>query len=225
VPLTVYALRKDGFAGAISLRIKEAPSGFSLGGATIHAGQDQARLTLTTPSRGREGSFNLTLEGRAIIAGRETIHPVVPAENMMQAFAYRHLVPAKELAVEVGGARMPHGALKISSESPVKIPAGGTARVRVSGAGPAFADRFKLELSEPPEGISLGKISPTSDGVEIELAADPVKIKAGLEGNLILNLFADRAQAPGAGKKPANNRRLALDCLPAVPFETVAGSR
>ena len=30
VPITVYALRKDGFSGEIALRLKDAPDGFTL---------------------------------------------------------------------------------------------------------------------------------------------------------------------------------------------------
>ena len=41
VPLTVYALRKDGFSGPISLNLKDAPKGFSLTNARIPEKQDQ----------------------------------------------------------------------------------------------------------------------------------------------------------------------------------------
>ena len=47
VPVTVYALRKDGFTGEISLALKDAPRGFVLTGGVIPAGQDEARVTLT----------------------------------------------------------------------------------------------------------------------------------------------------------------------------------
>jgi hypothetical protein len=35
------------------------------------------------------------------VDGAEIIRPVVPAEDQMQAFFYRHLVPAQELQVKV----------------------------------------------------------------------------------------------------------------------------
>ena len=42
-------------------------------------------------------------QGRADVAGQELRRPAVPAEDMMQAFLYRHLVPAQEfLAVLLG---------------------------------------------------------------------------------------------------------------------------
>ena len=49
VPITVHALRRDGFNGPIDLELKDAPAGFSLSGATIPAGQAKVRLTLTVP--------------------------------------------------------------------------------------------------------------------------------------------------------------------------------
>ncbi len=101
VPLTVFALRKDGFSGEIALLLKGAPEGFALDGARIPAGQDQARLTLKVPPLPSKEPLTLHLEGRATIEGRTVSHPAVPAEDMMQAFAYQHLVPAQELKIAV----------------------------------------------------------------------------------------------------------------------------
>ncbi len=49
VPVTVYALCKDGFAGDIELALKDSPKGLALGGGIIGAGQDKVRATLTFP--------------------------------------------------------------------------------------------------------------------------------------------------------------------------------
>ena len=40
-------------------------------------------------------------EGRAIVDGKTITHNALPAEDMMQAFAYRHLVPADSLLIDV----------------------------------------------------------------------------------------------------------------------------
>jgi len=40
---------------------------------------------------------NLAVVGRAKIADREVVHEAVPAEDRMQAFLWRHLVPAEDL--------------------------------------------------------------------------------------------------------------------------------
>ena len=49
VPVTVTALRRDGFSGDIALGLKDAPAGSALGGAIVPSGQDQVRITLTVP--------------------------------------------------------------------------------------------------------------------------------------------------------------------------------
>ena len=140
----------------------------------------------------------------------------------MQAFAYRHLVPAKETEVAVSGRLMNRMPLRILSATPVRIPAGGTARVLISAPGSAFANRVRLELSEPPDGIALGSVSPTSEGTEIELRSDSAKAKPGLKGNLIVNIMPGQVLvAAKKNKKQGNQPRAAVGTLPAIAFEIV----
>jgi hypothetical protein len=222
VPLTVYALRRDGFTNEITLALQDAPTGFKLTGAKVPANQDQVRLTLMAPPEPTEEPLRLSLEGRAFVQGHAVLHPAVPAEDMMQAFAYRHLVPVTELDVAVSGRFMNRMPLRILSATPVKIPAGGTARVRVGAPSSVFANRFRLELNEPPEGITLGKVSPVGEGAEIELHSDAAKAKPGLKGNLIVNIMqGDALVAAQKNKKQANQKRLAVGTLPAIPFEVI----
>jgi hypothetical protein len=78
-------------------------------------------------------------------------------------------------------------------------------------------------LSEPPEGITLEKVSPSDEGAEIVLHIDAAKAKLGLKGNLIVNLLPGKTMvAAQKGKKPANQRRGPVGVLPAIPFEIVA---
>ena len=222
VPVTVYALRRDGFTNEISLDLADAPKGFRLTGAKVPANQDQVRLTLQAPPEATDAPVQLSVEGRALIQGHPVEHLAVPAEDMMQAFAYRHLVAAREMDVTVSGRFMNRMPLKILSATPVKIPAGGTARVRVSAPGGALANRFRLELSEPPEGITLGSVSPVNEGTEIELRSDAAKAKPGLKGNLIVNIMPGQTLiAAKKNKKQGNQPRAAVGTLPAIPFEVV----
>jgi hypothetical protein len=112
VPLTVYALRKDRFSNEIALFLKDAPAGFTLSGGRVPANQDQVRLTLKAPPTPLKEPLSLCLEGRAEIRGRQIVRPAVPAEDMMQAFIYRHLVPVKDLKIMVIG--------RGKSEAPMK---------------------------------------------------------------------------------------------------------
>ena len=224
VSVTVYALRKDGFTNAIELHLQNAPPGFSLSGARVAENQDKAQFTLKAPPRAGNEPVNLTLAGSALIAGREIVHATVPAEDMMQAFAYRHLVPAQELVVAVAGNPRPFAgsAIKILSSTPVKIPVGGTANVRVATPSGAFANRFDLELNGAPEGIVIESVAPVSAGIEIALHCDAARFKPGFKGNLIVNILPKIPPSTPGAQKPGNQRRGLVGTLPAIPFEIVA---
>ncbi|MBU0715529.1 MAG: hypothetical protein KJ964_09265 [Verrucomicrobia bacterium] len=95
--LKVYAIRQDGFTGNIKFNLKGAPSGFELKGGNLTGTQELARLTLKTSLGETQDPVNLIIEGCATNGGRKVVHAAVPAEDRMQAFLWRHLVPAKEL--------------------------------------------------------------------------------------------------------------------------------
>jgi hypothetical protein len=217
-PLTVYALRKDGFAGEIKLSLKDAPADFGLSGGRVPAGQDQVRLTVTVPPSPSAEPVALSIEGRAKIDGAEVVRPAVPAEDMMQAFAYRHLVPAKELLASGSERWGRRGAVKILSNVPVKIPAGGTARVQIGAPTRTPLGEISLELNEPPDGVTIQSVSPIRGGTEIVLKTDAAKVAPGLKGNLIVNVLLQRSG--GAKKQPQGKGSNAqIGTLPAIPFE------
>ena len=175
---------------------------------------------LTVPATPQKEPFSLHIEGRAKISGRDATRQAVPAEDMMQAFAYRHLVPSDDLEVAVGGKSMFRAAVKILSKTPVRIPAGGTVKVEI-GVPPALLDRVRFELSDPPEGVAIKSVSPAGKAAEIVLQSDGAKAKTGLKGNLIVAAYAKNA-APGKAKGKGMRRAVALTTLPAIPFEIVA---
>ncbi|HEU5396304.1 MAG TPA: hypothetical protein VFV81_03995, partial [Verrucomicrobiae bacterium] len=222
VPATVYVIRRDGFTNAIDLDLRGGSPEFSLSGARIAAGQGKVQLTIKASPQAQRLVTGLVIEGRAVIGGREMIHAAVPAEDMMQAFAYRHLVPSHELAVAVANNPRPFAAatLKILDPTPIKIPMGGTARVRVATPSAAFANRFDFELGDAPEAITLAGVSPSAAGMEMVLECSRTNISAGASGNLIVNLLPKAsAKAPAAGK---NRQRKPVGALPAIPFEIVS---
>jgi hypothetical protein len=220
VPITVHALRKDGFSGDIALALKGAPRGFTLIGGLLPTGRDEVRLTLTVPPQPQPAPLSLSLEGRATIQGHQLARLAVPADDMMQAFAYWHLVPASDLKVAVRRGAMLRSPITISSPDPLDIPAGGTARFQVQV--PTILTKVQFELSDPPEGIALRNASPVRDGTELVLQCDAAKAKPGLKGNLIVNISAERVAPPANAKQQANRQRVSLGTLPAIPFEVVA---
>ena len=220
VALAVYALRRDGFAGPIDLALVDTPAGFTLSGGRLPADQDQVRITLTAPAKSSKDPYHVHLEGRAQIGGRDVVRQAVPAEDLMQAFAYRHLVPAAELQVAVSGRGASRASVRILGDLPLKIPAGGTARLRVGIPADTAFGKIDLELSEPPDGIALRDVSSDRSSTEIVLAGDADKIKPGLRGNLIVNAFIT-PKPRASDSKPANPRRMPIGALPAIPFEIV----
>ena len=122
VPITVYALRKDGFTGDITVTLKDAPKGFTLRGNRVPADKDQVNLALRVPVGPIKKALSLSLEGRAEIQGREVVRPAVPADDMQQAFIYRHLVCAEDLKVAVIGRAKPRTPAKGLSPKNVKKP-------------------------------------------------------------------------------------------------------
>ena len=99
--LTVYAQRKDGFTGPIQLSLRDPPAGFSAGPITISPTQNVARLNVKTDLASTPEPVNLLIAGSAKIAEEQISHDAVPAEDRMQAFLWRQLVPAKDLKVLV----------------------------------------------------------------------------------------------------------------------------
>jgi hypothetical protein len=223
VPITVHVLRKDGFTNSVELRLKNSPPGFSLTGAMIRENQDKAQFTLKAAPQCARGITNLVLEGKATLAGCEIIHEALPADERMQAFAYWHLVPAQELALCVAGNPRPFASseLRILSGTPVRIPIGGEARVRIGAPSPLFAERFSLELANAPEGLAIRQLSPAEGGLEIAVVSDTNKTKVGVTGNLIINIFAKNTRLPPAAAKQ-NLQRNAVGALPAIPFIIVS---
>jgi hypothetical protein len=99
--LTVYAFRKDGFTNTVKLVLKDPPPGFSALPVLLTGTQMVKTLTFKADLLETKRPVNLTIEGRAQVGAEEVVHAAVPAEDRMQAFLWRHLVPAQELSVLV----------------------------------------------------------------------------------------------------------------------------
>lgn len=221
VPVTVFTLRRDGFTNEIKLSLKDAPPGFALAGARVPAGQDHIRVTLSAPFNAPSEPADLYFEGFAVVQGRAVIHAAVPADDMMQAFLYRHLVPAQELKVAVTGRGAGRAQLRLTGGSPVKISTNGTTRVQLSLPTRGFLPPFRYELSDPPEGLTLQSINPGRDGLELVLQAGAATLKPNTEGNLIVNaFFAGNAQGTNARPQAARQAN-PIGTLPAIPFVIV----
>jgi hypothetical protein len=95
--LTIHALRRDGFTGPIRIALKEPPPGFSASPMMLQGTQTVARLALRCDLTATKDPVNLCIVGSARIGEKQIIREAVPAEDRMQAFLWRHLVPAQDL--------------------------------------------------------------------------------------------------------------------------------
>lgn len=217
-PICLYAVRKDGFGGDIEVIVKDAPAGFTLSGGRIPKGCDRVRMTLAASRATSDRPVMLELEGRAWIDGTLVRRPVVPSEDMMQAFIYRHLVPSRNLMVAVRGASRRGPVARVIDDRAIRLPLGGTAKVTVKTSKFPLLQNVTFELSEPPTGVTLDRVTMVPDGLTLTLKADVKSAKAGLADNLIVEAFAE---APGGAPQKAKerNQRISLGVLPAIPFE------
>lgn len=216
--VTVRAVRLDGFDGDIDLKLGAAPPGFTLSAGRIAQGKDSVPVTLTAPRDAPRGIQAWQIVGQAQIGGAAVSHVAVPAEDMMQAFAYQHLVPQQELLAAVPDYRrvpviwrpLAEG-LQPATAGPVRIPLGGTAPVLIK-LPVAGAANLRFELANKARGVRLESAVPGPGGVTLTVRADAYIAAAGEAANLIFEAY----RVP-----PAPARPVSLGVLPAIPYQIV----
>jgi len=212
VPMTVHALRKDGFNGEIELVLKEPDLEFRISGGRVPANADRVRISLTAPLRPLDAPAPIRIEGRARINGETVAREAVPADDLMQAFAYRHLVPAQDLLVAVAKRRAAQP-VKLSGMLPIRVTPGGTAAITVETAQGPRLSQVQLQLNDPPKGLTLGEVSVVPEGLSFAINADAAA-EPGTEDNLIVDAYLK----PGEDAKP-DAKPTFIGTLPAIPFQ------
>ena len=148
----------------------------------------------------------------------------------MQAFFYRHLVPARQLVASVTAGRrptppvsvIPAGSVSVIPAGTIAVPAGGTAEVRIQTAAGPLLEKVHLTLNDPPAGLSLAEVRPEADGMTLILSADGNVLEPGYTDNLIVAADMAAEDAPGRGAGTKKKGRVALGVLPPIPIEVVA---
>ena len=152
--VTVYAMRKDGFTGPIKLSLTDPPAGFTAAPVTIPENQWTAKLTLKAGPNPTPSPVRLTITGTATIDSRETVRTVVPAEDRMQAFLWRHLVPATELLAVVADPKFQPVPKRVPPPRPVPL------------TGPPAPGSEPLPFVGPPTPPELVKPKITRSQIE-----------------------------------------------------------
>lgn len=223
VPLCVHVLRKEGFEGEVEVGLVGAASGYRLTGGRIPAGRDKIWMALATPAEAVGKPVAIRLEGKAKCGETMVTRAAVPAEDMMQAFAYQHLVPSQELAVMVTPQmRMLPWLELVALAEPLKIRVGGTAQVEVKTPRGGLPPNLKLELKEAPEGLSIKAITPTATGVVVTVEVKAGTLKPGYADNLVIATIVE-IEARGPQGRAGQKWRGPVGVLPAVRYEVVGG--
>jgi hypothetical protein len=215
VPITVHALRLDGFEGDIVVKLKDAPRGSQLSGEVIPGNQSQVPMTLSVPMEDGNGTSHLSLEGLATVDGKKVQRTSMPADDWMQAFFYHHLVTTSEMLVTVTGKQRPLMRW-VNSDHQIDLLPGRPYGLRFE-LPPALNGQVKFELNDPPAGITIDRTSQVDGGIIVYLMADKIKTAAGLRGNLLLSTSIEHPS--GKGKATVQTT-----LLPALPFEVFAAT-
>ena len=226
IPFRVHALRKDGFEGPIIISLKDAPEGIELHGEKIPTSSNSVRMTIRAPYEMEPDEFALKIQGTAVIDGKIISHTAAAADDMMQAFLYRHLVPCEELMVSVRkkGPKSPY--LRISPSSPVEIPLGGAAMVTLSAWPKQWQQlqNVQLALYQPPAGIKLAEINVEKNNLTFMLCADKDNTTAGLQDNVIIEAIKEYHPKDKDGNLMETTKTYSMGAIPAIPIKIVAST-
>jgi hypothetical protein len=152
--LTVTAIRRNAFAGEIALSVCDLPPGFAASPAVLGPKQEQVLLTITTPAGAQVATFSPTVVGTAALNGAPVTRTAIPAEAVMQAFAYTHHVPAREMLLSV----VQFDTFALQFESPPRGP---------------------IEL-KPGGSVELVVIVKRKDGIKGGIAIKPAAVTPGV---------------------------------------------
>lgn len=216
--LTVFALRQDGFDGPIDLALDVPGNGLRLSGARIPAGAESVQLTVTAhPNLAPSSPVSLALSGIATIAGRPVTHPAAACDDTMQAFLWRHLVPAAQWLAQITP-RAP--VLRIASPEIARLAAGQplTVKIELAPQGPAF-ESLTAELVNPPPGLALTASRARGRTLELTLTADSLPPAGQRAGNLIFSVSGTRMNRNAKAEAKNSGKPRPLGLAPALPFE------
>jgi hypothetical protein len=188
--ITVEALRKDGFSGAIDLQVQDLPAGFIASAAVIPKNQDQARLTITAPPDAPRNLFVPTVLGTATVGGKPVTRKASAAEVVMQAFSLKHTIPTQEFLLTV----VQQPAFRITVDRPpgavLEIAQGGEAelKVKIHRKAGVRSGISVAALPPPPPGLSVRAVFVNPDQDEARLTVSATRFApVGVLQNLIIN--------------------------------------
>ncbi|AQT67876.1 putative subtilase-type serine protease precursor [Anaerohalosphaera lusitana] len=216
VPVWVYVLRKDGYSGPIDISVK-GDLGFELTGGRIPAGADRVCMSLRAGNELKGGMIDIEFEGSAMIGEETVVRTAVGAEDMMQAFLYRHLVPTQEIVAAVKKLKWKVPGVTIDAEQPLVITAGQSEEIVFKTRKRRLLNELRLDILNPPAGVSVEKVRVVDEGLACKVKCAEGDVQ-DFSGNLIFEMVREW-RPKGKDGKPGKKRESSLGVLPAVPVE------
>lgn len=226
VPVTAFVERRDGFQGPVTLGVEgDATGEVQLAGAVVPAGRDRVRFTLEVPGGTKRGVRRLQWIGRADTGGGEIERMAEPADDMMQAFLWRHLVAAREWMLWVAPAKGRVPPVRPAEKGPLQIPEGGSGIVSFQVPPWILQRGMDVSLVDAPAGLTISNISSTGGRMQVTLRAEAEQLPAGFADNVILGA-AVKVQEPATADPKKGQRRgpAQVVVLPALPMLITAKS-
>jgi len=210
IPFNIYVVRKDGFSGEVEIYLKDNSKGLKISGNKIPEGKDKISLTITADSSLIPNKFfNVEIFGKAEINGKIVEKKAIPCDEMMQAFAYFHFVPADELFV-FPKRQFQNITITLKNEEPLKIKPGENIKITGKITGYNQNEKINLEVKNPSEGITISDIKIENDKITFDINADK-KLKNGFKDNIIIEIF----------REMANGQKVSSGFIPAISFEVI----
>jgi hypothetical protein len=189
VAVTVAADRRDGFGGEIGLAVQNLPPGFVSSSAVIPAGQPQAKLTITAPPDAPLDAFAPVIVGTATLNDKPLVRTAFAAEDIMQAFSLKHLVPTKEFVVGVVETSLFSLSANAVPQAGLEVKQGAEVQVVIKAARKEGA-KFPINLAvvDAPAGIVVKPAPIPEDKDEVPITISlPQQAPVGWKVNVILN--------------------------------------
>lgn len=214
LPLTAHVIRRDGFDGEITLDAKDAPAGFALSGARIPPGVDSVRFTVTPGDKRTDGISPIKLQAASSAGGAR--QEVTPADEVEQAFLWRHLVPREQMLVFGRGNARASVPGRLESSRPLMLKPGASVQVAILDSRLSMAKVLKVRGHDLPAGITVEAPSMVSGKIMVQIRAS-ADAKPGSQGNLILEAQSEVSVKRADGQTAVNT--ISLGWLPAIAYQ------
>ncbi len=196
----VHVFRRNGFDAPIILSAKNLPKGWTLSGGVIGKGKDSARVTLTAPDNAPRKIFPIQIVGNSVIGGKNVSRVSLPCEDMMQAFYYRHYVPAAQQNVCVNTAKLfgkRYDSLMFETDyldRTLQIPIEGGKTFKIGRLNGKVAGGVKCNIESENGNLKVSKFYVSGNRMYVIINADPEKSKVGEVGRFILSFIAKKGR-------------------------------